>query len=89
MKEQTVSIPIEGVLDLHTFAPKDVKELLPEYLMLCRDKGIMEVRIIHGKGTGSLKTMVLAQLKKIPLVASAEDAEPSRGGWGSTVVYLK
>jgi DNA-nicking Smr family endonuclease len=89
MTDQVVSIPIEGVLDLHTFDPKDVKELLPEYIRLCRDKGIMEVRIIHGKGTGSLKTLVLAQLKKIPAVDFAEDADVSRGAWGATVVYLK
>jgi len=89
MTEDVVRIPIEGVLDLHAFAPGDVKDLLPEYLALCREKGIREVKIIHGKGTGALKAKVLAQLKKIPFVVSAEDAGFSDGGWGATIARLK
>ncbi|HQG46977.1 MAG TPA: Smr/MutS family protein, partial [bacterium] len=56
MKEpDPIPIPIEGALDLHTFAPREVKELVPEYLTACREQGILEVRIIHGKGTGALR----------------------------------
>ncbi|NMC00602.1 MAG: Smr/MutS family protein [Thermoanaerobaculaceae bacterium] len=65
MNASPVRIPIEGVLDLHTFSPKDVKKLLPEYLTLCRDKGFNEVKIIHGKGSGSLKNYVRKQLEKM------------------------
>ena len=52
--DDPVTIPIDGVLDLHTFHPKDVKGLVPEYLRECRRQGIYNVRIIHGKGTGIL-----------------------------------
>lgn len=89
MTEDPVSIPIEGVLDLHTFAPDEIKELIPEYLGLCREKGIMEVRIIHGKGTGTLKAGVLSLLSKIPIVESAEEAGAGDGGWGATIVRLR
>lgn len=89
MTRDPVSIPIEGVLDLHTFNPKEVKDLIPEYLDLCREKGIMEVRIIHGKGSGSLKATVLALLARIPFVAEARDAGIADGGWGATIVSLK
>lgn len=89
MTEEIVRIPIEGVLDLHTFDPKDVGELLTEYLEQCREKGIMEVKIIHGKGTGALKAAVLSRLKRIPFVESAGDAGYADGGWGATIVRLK
>jgi len=61
MNDDYFEIPIEGVLDLHTFSPKDVKELIPEYLRLCKEKGIREVKLIHGKGKGILKEFVRKQ----------------------------
>ena len=57
-EDDPVEIPIDGVLDLHTFSPKDVKDLVPEYIGECSRRGITEVRIIHGKGTGTLKGIV-------------------------------
>ncbi|HNQ78037.1 MAG TPA: Smr/MutS family protein [Acidobacteriota bacterium] len=89
MTETPVTIPIEGVLDLHTFDPKEVKDLIPEYLRLCREKGMTEVRIIHGKGSGSLKATVLALVARIPFVAETRDAGPAEGGWGATIVCLR
>ena len=47
-----IEYPIDGILDLHTFRPNEVKDLIPEYLAACRERGILQVRIIHGKGTG-------------------------------------
>lgn len=86
---KTIALPIDGVLDLHTFLPREVKELIPDYLAACREKGIQEVRIIHGKGTGALRETVHAALKKFPGVASFRLADPEGGGWGATVVVLR
>ncbi|MCL4456875.1 MAG: Smr/MutS family protein [Nitrospirae bacterium] len=86
---EPVEIPIDGVLDLHTFNPKEIKELLPDYLSECGKKGILDVRIIHGKGTGALRETVHAILRKIPEVESFSLAGEGGGGWGATVVKLK
>ena len=80
--------PIEGTLDLHTFRPGDVKGLVPDYLESCRGRGILEVRIIHGKGTGALRRTVHAVLDRIPYVASYTAAGHGGGGWGATLVTL-
>lgn len=84
-----VEIPIDGVLDLHTFAPRDVKELLPAYFGECRARRIFEVRVIHGKGTGQLRRMVEAILQRDPQVASFRGGRPEEGGWGATIVTLR
>ena len=80
-------IPIDGTLDLHTFHPRDVGELVPDYLAECRSKGILQVRIIHGKGTGALRETVHAVLGRMPEVASYRLAG-DRSGWGATIVEL-
>ena len=80
-------LPIDGVLDLHTFHPREVKELVPDYLEECRRRGITEVRIIHGKGTGSLRDLVHAVLKRHPHVTGYALAG-DRSGWGATLVTL-
>ena len=83
-----VELPIDGTLDLHTFRPGEVKDLLPEYLALCRDKGILEVRIIHGKGTGALRETVHSILRRLPYVISFRLAAEDGGGWGATIAVL-
>jgi DNA-nicking Smr family endonuclease len=83
-----VNIPIDGTLDLHTFQPNEVKNLVPEYLTACRDKGILQVRIIHGKGTGTLQRTIRSILTKLPYVESFHLADESAGGWGATIVVL-
>jgi len=80
-------LPIDGTLDLHTFHPRDVKSLVPEYLRACQEKGILDVRIIHGKGTGTLRRTVHATLERLPEVASFKLAG-DRGSWGATLVRL-
>jgi len=86
---EPVEIPINGVLDLHTFHPRDVKDLLPDYLHECRKKGLLEVRVIHGKGTGALRETVHAILKRLPEVASFHIADETAGSWGATLVVLR
>jgi DNA-nicking Smr family endonuclease len=86
---EPVRVPIEDVLDLHTFNPKDIPDLLAEYFMACVDAGIFSVRIIHGKGSGILKNRVSAILRKDPRVLSFNDAPREAGGWGATIVALK
>ena len=86
---EPVVLEIDGVLDLHTFSPKDLKTLIPDYLDECLIKGIMEVRIIHGKGKGNLRRSVHALLDRNSLVADYRLADLQSGSWGATVVTLR
>ncbi len=87
--QKPVEIEIGDTLDLHAFRPAEVGDLLPEYFRACLQRGIWEVRVIHGKGTGTLKRRVHAILKRDPRVASFMDAPSEAGGWGATLVTLK
>ena len=87
-ESEPLYLSIDGVLDLHTFKPGEVKELLSDYFEACLEKEITTVRIIHGKGTGALRDLVHAQLRKSPLVASFQSAEAGSGGWGATIAHL-
>jgi DNA-nicking Smr family endonuclease len=86
---EPVHIPIEDSLDLHTFLPRDIPDLLEDYLTECLKAGLYSVRIIHGKGKGVQKRRVQELLQKNPLVSSFKDAPPEAGGWGATLVELK
>ncbi len=88
MKE-TVNLTIDGVLDLHTFNPRDVKGLVVEYLTVCRQKHILDIRIIHGKGTGALRRTVHSVLDGLDWVRSYRLAGEDAGGWGATLVILQ
>jgi len=86
--EPVVPLPITGELDLHTFRPQDLGELLPTYLAECRARGVHSVKIIHGKGTGTLRETVHAFLRRSPLVKSFRLGNEHTGGWGATIVEL-
>ena len=84
-----VQVPIDGVLDLHNFSPKDLKFLIPDYLEECCKADIFQVRIIHGKGIGNLRRTVHAILEKLPQVIEFKLAGENAGGWGATLVKLR
>jgi DNA-nicking Smr family endonuclease len=86
---EPVVLPIEDSFDLHSFHPKDIPSVLEEYLQQCSHAGLIEVRIIHGRGTGVQRQVVRIILERHPLVLSFQDAPSEAGGWGATIAYLK
>jgi DNA-nicking Smr family endonuclease len=89
MAEEPIALAITGELDLHTFRPQDVKDLVPEYLEECRKRGLLVVRIVHGKGRGTLRRTVQAILARQAGVASYALASAPFGAWGATLVRLR
>lgn len=88
MIDEPVILPIDGTLDLHAFSPRDVNDLVPDYLTQCQALGILQVRIIHGKGVGHLRRTVHAILHRLPTVCQFSLAGDQGGNWGATVVRL-
>ena len=87
--DEPVRPPITDELDLHTFRPNEVKDLVLEYLTECQARGLVQVRIVHGKGIGNLRRTVHAVLEKHPDVVSFALANELLGGWGATMVNLR
>jgi dsDNA-specific endonuclease/ATPase MutS2 len=86
--EDPIEFEINGELDLHTFRPNEVGELVPDYVGLCLEKDIRRIRIIHGKGIGTLRETVHALLRKDPRVSRFQLADQAEGGWGATIAWL-
>jgi DNA-nicking Smr family endonuclease len=84
-----VPLPLDGRLDLHTFHPRDVPALLEAYLDACRAAGVLDIEIVHGKGTGILGRRVRAVLSCREDVTSIRTADVFQGGWGVTLVTLR
>lgn len=89
MIDDPFKYPLDGTLDLHQFAPKDTKEVVLEYIQACLEKKIYSIRIVHGKGKGVKREIVLSILENHPNVASFRHDGGSGGSWGATVVDLK
>ena len=87
--QRPVAMPITGELDLHSFRPQDLGELIPDYIEECRAKGIYKIRIVHGKGIGHVRRSVEAILARHPDVESFAQASEQMGGWGATIVTLR
>lgn len=81
------SVPIEAELDLHTFAPRDVRSVVAEYVQAAAEAGLREVRIVHGRGAGVQRGNVQATLERHPLVTAFWDAPGSH--LGATVATLR
>ena len=87
--ERPVEYPIDGTLDLHLFQPRDIREVVTDYIDACLERGIYSLRIIHGKGIGVQREIVHSILKKHPAVAAFRHEGGTGGSWGATVVDLK
>jgi dsDNA-specific endonuclease/ATPase MutS2 len=87
--EEPVKLPLEDWIDLHTFSPGDIPDLLESYLEECHKAGFKEVRIIHGKGIGVQRKIVKKFLQESLLIDSFSQAPPEAGGWGATIAILK
>ena len=86
---ETVQVPIEQAIDLHTFAPRDIPAVVEGYIEAAVERGFSEVRLIHGKGKGVQRGRVQQILRAHPLVEECFDAPPGRGAWGATIARLR
>jgi DNA-nicking Smr family endonuclease len=86
--EDALVLPITGELDLHTFTPREAVSVVEDYLDECRRRGVLEVRIVHGRGQGVRRAEVRRALAQRRDVVDFRDAAPSSGGWGATLVVL-
>jgi DNA-nicking Smr family endonuclease len=87
MVDETHRVPIEGHIDLHAFAPREIPSVVEEYVRAAYDAGFREVRLIHGRGKGVQRGVVQAALERHPLVESFYDAPESH--LGATVARLR
>ena len=87
--DQPVEISVEDSIDLHSFPPRDVPDVVDAYLEEASKKGFTEVRLIHGRGIGVQRDRVQKLLARHPLVSGFHDAPPDRGGWGATIAYIR
>jgi DNA-nicking Smr family endonuclease len=87
--DEPIVLPLEDYLDLHPFLPKDIPSVVEEYLERCKQAGLTEVRLIHGKGKGVQRNIVRSILSEHPVVSMFHDGPPEAGGWGATIVALK
>jgi DNA-nicking Smr family endonuclease len=88
-EDEPVEIPITGFLDLHTFAPRDVKTAVEAYLEEAQRLGLTALRIIHGRGIGVQRETVRKILERTPWVVEYRNAPAEAGGWGATLVTLR
>lgn len=81
-----VHVPIEDSLDLHAFAPRDIPDVVDDYLDAAWERGLAEVRLIHGRGIGVQRAVVHRVLSRHPRVATFGDAPETH--LGATIARL-
>lgn len=86
--DQPIEYPIDGILDLHQFSPKETRDVVESYIEACLERKIYQLRIVHGKGIGVQREIVHSLLKKHPQVLSFR-LDPGSSSWGATLVDLK
>jgi dsDNA-specific endonuclease/ATPase MutS2 len=86
---EPVELEITDTLDLHSFAPRDVKRVVRHYLAEARTKGFRLVRIIHGKGIGVQREIVRKVLSETDFIESFKRGDEFSGSWGATIVRLR
>jgi DNA-nicking Smr family endonuclease len=80
--------PLASELDLHTFLPRECADIVAEYVRAAQEAGMTSVRIVHGKGTGTLRRIVHGVLDRHPAVRAYRLADERGGSWGATLVEL-
>jgi dsDNA-specific endonuclease/ATPase MutS2 len=85
---EVVELPITDTLDLHSFPPAQVADVVRDYLDAAWEKGLYELRVVHGRGIGVQREIVRKVLERDPRVRAFSDAPAEAGGWGATLVTL-
>jgi dsDNA-specific endonuclease/ATPase MutS2 len=88
-EDEPIEIPITDTLDLHPFRPSEIRDVAEAYLHEARERGFRQVRLIHGRGIGVQRERIRSLLASLDFVKDFQDADPSGGGWGSTVILFK
>jgi len=86
---QPIELALTDVLDLHSFPPREVKDVVQSWLDAVYEKGLRQLRIIHGRGIGVQRETVRALLARDARVVDFGDAPAEAGGWGATWVTLR
>jgi Smr domain len=89
VEDEPIDAPLTGELDLHTFLPKECADVVAEYVRAAQEAGMTTVRIVHGKGTGTLRRIVHGVLDRHPAVRAYRLAGERSGSWGATLVELR
>jgi DNA-nicking Smr family endonuclease len=89
MDDESVELPIGPELDLHTFHPRDIPDVVADYLDACAARGLRSVRLVHGRGKGVQRAVIRRLLASRPDVEAYADSTPEDGGWGATRVWLR
>ena len=87
--EDLYEVPITDVLDLHTFRPGEIADVVRTYLDAACEKRILQLRIIHGKGIGVQRETVRSILRHDARILEFSTAPESAGGWGATLVTFR
>lgn len=85
--DDAIVLPIDGTLDLHAFAPRDVADVVADYIAAATECGLTHIRLIHGRGKGVQRAVVHRVLAAHPMVLDFHDASDSH--LGATVAHLR